>query len=751
MFNNAQFIEAMNAPIKEIDSTVVIDGITYNSDKLISVNPYYEGGLLCSVMRCCAIEIQFDDSDNMSNEAATAFKGKTVSSVQIGVKQQSNAAFAYKQFGAYTVYSAEYRESTDSVYLVCYDNMLAAMKPYNISEYTASRTVLELLTDICTALGWTLTDLSSTAFANKAFSISADALNSYLPVVDEESGTEAIKSAYTFRDVLDDIAELVAGNLIFNNAGELCIVYPNEAKHSGETVRISADMQREITFEKQFGPINKVILVDNEAGNALPASNSSSITADGECQIAIVDNNLANSNRAGCITAIFSYLEGLYYTPFTATSFGVGYLDFGDEFLLDDKRGNSHNAIMLSDNFLASLTVQEVFSAKAYVANSETEYSVAGPFEKVKVDLKQLISKSTEMSERLAAAQEVISNATSGHAVLVDLEYDSVNKRWCDGGGEADTLVLSQYPAVADTPGGNDWNTGRVIRINNDGMGVSTQGIGGPYSDFAVYYDETLGKYCVNADDISVGTLQGIRAELDEGVIGGFTLGAWVDYIGVQHEGMKKTFNFGTTENPTYYTFAIDAASGSSSAKYFLQVFYSDEDGNALAGEYSFAVGLTSNGCTLEAQTVSAENGYFSDDVEIIGDLNMTLGKVKQANTVLWSGAYYMNASQTITLAEKVSEQTSGIVLIFSAYANRTAQNDHWQSFFVPKYLVSAYSNGSSNFPLCTADFSYIGCKYLYIQDKTIGGNANNDTGVTTTNGIKHTNNHWVLRYVIGV
>lgn len=59
-----------------------------------------------------------------------------------------------------------------------------------------------------------------------------------------------------------------------------------------------------------------------------------------------------------------------------------------------------------------------------------------------------------------------------------------------------------------------------------------------------------------------------------------------------------------------------------------------------------------------------------------------------ESNKVLWEGAYFMNENQTITLSSKVSEQTSGIVLVFCAYADGAAQNYHFQDFFIPKEIV---------------------------------------------------------------
>jgi hypothetical protein len=103
-------------------------------------------------------------------------------------------------------------------------------------------------------------------------------------------------------------------------------------------------------------------------------------------------------------------------------------------------------------------------------------------------------------------------------------------------------------------------------------------------------------------------------------------------------------------------------------------------------------------------------------------------------------------------IGEAISKQRSGIVLVFSAYENGASKNDHFECKFVPKYIVSTHPGPDVgyNFELSTSDFSYIGTKYLKISDEQIAGHANNNlTG--TKNGVTYANNHWVLRYVIGV
>lgn len=587
------FINAMNSDCKMMDSIVIVNGVTYSADNLLSVNPHYEGNLLCSVMKCCDIEIQFDEE--IDGSTATALKGKIVSSVKIGAKQESDTDFSYIEYGKYKVYSAEYREESNSVFLTCYDSMLDAMVPYNM-EISNSLTVKNYLLLICNALGW---ELAEVGFANENTILDVNAVNSYLSETTDssEEDVQNSDSIYTFRDVLDDIAEVIGGNFIFKNDNLLYPVYPAAATtEDDELVKLSVDNQQSLFFEEQFGPVNSVAIVNSESADAAVLRDADSIDSNGECQITIHDNPLMKSNRAAFINGIFGKVKDLYYVPFEYTAFGYGYMEFGDVFNLEDKKGNLKRAIMLNNNFLLSLTVQETASAKPFSADSETQYSVSTPLDKVIVEVKKLQNASSKLSERIEDASQSITTAVGGLVALVDT----------DGDGVPDNLIAGEHKV--DLSEGSDWRTkGRIIRINQNGIAVSTSGADGPYRDFAVYYDEALGKYLVNADDIAVGTLQGVKAVLEEGLIGGLTIGTWKDSSGNTHEGMKKTFSI----NGSYVTFAIDGTSGSSTSNYLLQMFYSDKDGNAAAGEYLFALSTAS---VMELDTLDVRKINFKDD-----------------------------------------------------------------------------------------------------------------------------------------
>lgn len=123
-------------------------------------------------------------------------------------------------------------------------------------------------------------------------------------------------------------------------------------------------------------------------------------------------------------------------------------------------------------------------------------------------------------------------------------------------------------------------------------------------------------------------------------------------------------------------------------------------------------------------------------------------------NKVLWSGTYYMTDTHRITLSEAVSAQPNGIVLVWSLYSNGAAENAGFNYIFVPKQHITSFSGcGVSCFLTGYANStgtSAIGFKYVYVNNASIVGNANNSYS-GESNGLTMASNKFVLRQVIGV
>ena len=144
------------------------------------------------------------------------------------------------------------------------------------------------------------------------------------------------------------------------------------------------------------------------------------------------------------------------------------------------------------------------------------------------------------------------------------------------------------------------------------------------------------------------------------------------------------------------------------------------------------------NGVVLEGNKTSEDLG-----INILTD-----------NQVLWGPNYfYMNASQTISLSQKVSEQKNGIILVWQAYTNGEPQYYDFNYTFVPKHHILIHNGAGVTCWLSNSTGNIVATKYVYVHDNQIEGNAVNDTGNTNRSGsgIITNSKYWVLTYVLGV
>lgn len=119
---------------------------------------------------------------------------------------------------------------------------------------------------------------------------------------------------------------------------------------------------------------------------------------------------------------------------------------------------------------------------------------------------------------------------------------------------------------------------------------------------------------------------------------------------------------------------------------------------------------------------------------------------------LLWSGGYYMTEGHKITLKERVQDQMTGIVLVFSEFVDGAAKDNTFSCHFVPKNQIARHAGAGHVFSMMTSNLAYFATKYLYIRDNGIDGHANNGlTGTAEGSGITYANNRFVLRYVFGV
>ena len=208
---------------RELDSKITVLGteLILEKEDLFSITPITNSTLLKSVMK----EVDFESKKQIGI-------GQEVN-IKSGVKV--NGKYEYIDYGNYSVYKSEYKAETDTYSHICYDKMLKTMIDYTPLDITYPINLREYINAIATKCGLEFADKNS-SFANYNTSINEDHFSN---------------GNYTFRDVLDYIAQLVGGWLCINDNDELEIRYPELAKNygeaSGESLNFISDVSDEIS------------------------------------------------------------------------------------------------------------------------------------------------------------------------------------------------------------------------------------------------------------------------------------------------------------------------------------------------------------------------------------------------------------------------------------------------------------------------------------------------------------------------
>lgn len=247
---------------REIDSKITYGTTELGKEQLNSVTPHYESSLLKSVMK------QLDIDSNVEIPL------ETVINYQFGVKVGNQ--YEYLNYGNYVVYNVEKQEDTKSWKITCYDKMLYAMKDYENLGITYPITVKNYLSAICTKLELTL--------ANDNFINANKEIPSEL-YLDSEGNS----LGYTYRDVLDELSQVVAGIICINNDDELEVRYPNVVG-TYATVEGTDLYLENVDDEENFNLELKGNIIQN--GTPSPDSAREIETVTGNQEIDIIGKNL---------------------------------------------------------------------------------------------------------------------------------------------------------------------------------------------------------------------------------------------------------------------------------------------------------------------------------------------------------------------------------------------------------------------------------------------------------------------------
>ena len=264
----------------------------------------------------------------------------TISNIKV---EEGTGAYEYITLGTFVVYKVEKQEDTQSYKITCYDKMLYSMKDYESLNITYPITVRNYINAICNKLGLTFKNINDT-FANYDKQIPKEL---YLD-------TDGKSLDYTFRDVLDDLAEVTASTICINeDDGKLEIRYIN---NTNDTIDEEFLKDVNVNFGDKYGAINTIVLSRSAGADNIYYP---STLPQNPIEIKISDNQIMNGNdRDTYMPDIYNKLNGLQYYINDFSSTGICYYDLCDKYNVQIGE-NIYTCIMFNDEINITQGLEE--------------------------------------------------------------------------------------------------------------------------------------------------------------------------------------------------------------------------------------------------------------------------------------------------------------------------------------------------------------------------------------------------------
>ena len=415
--------------------------VKLGNEEINSIDLHYDGNILKSVMK------QLDIDSRVEIPKGTLIR------YRFGVKVRDSEVYLidyrqdydYAEMGYYIVDKVEKLEDTNSYKITCYDKMLYSMVEYNNTGITYPITVRDYITAICNKMGVTFTHSSGT-FINYNQQITEE------PYLDENGNS----LGYTFRDVLDEMAEITGSTLCINDSGNLEIKY---ITNSGVTITEDEIKNINVNFGEKY-----------------------TVDVDIDAQV------LNYMNRQTVLTNVYNAIDGTEYYLNDFESTGITYLNICDRY--DVQIGETtYSCIMLSDDVnLTSGLKETIYTEKP--KDTEEEYTYVNDTDKAvrkaTITLNEKIGEVDIRGKTINLTANEIAISSTNFSVTKDGTINATAGNIA--GWQLKKLASQNYKSYL----GSDWGSGgNTYFLSQEGLSAGFGDFG--QKDWYLYFKSKFG------------------------------------------------------------------------------------------------------------------------------------------------------------------------------------------------------------------------------------------------------------------
>lgn len=366
-----------------------------NPEDINEARYYFDGALYRSVMRCLELKLK-------NNWTAKAKKGLLLDGFNIKVTHPEGDSVTIGYGGFYIAEEPEYDAAQNLTSIIAYDELYPSMQAYDMSlDWTNGISLKNYLIAILNKLGINYDVQSLNLMAN------ADKVITSEKFLDIEN--DSTESAYTYRDVLDEIAKAAGVTFAFHNSlrGDEYKLYAIKPTESGYV--IDESNLRSVTIGARYGPVKGVVLSrePQEDNVFYPSNLTDSQTAVKISNVEIMEDAKDNDYRENFIEGIYNSVKNTEYYLYELDSFGMAFLNFGDIFTIktaDRENGiigeeKEYKTIFMRTDMTIGNGIKEKSKLEAPQATS-TDYAAASTTDKA---LKKTMLKVDKQEQRITA------------------------------------------------------------------------------------------------------------------------------------------------------------------------------------------------------------------------------------------------------------------------------------------------------------------------------------------------------------
>lgn len=392
---------------REIDSKITYtlndEEIELGAEELNSITPSFKSTLL----KTCMKELEIDSNVEIPLG--------TILTYQFGLKV--NGTFEYLNFGNYVVNKVEKQEDTYSWIITCYDKMLYSMVDYEDIGVAYPTTIRDYIIAICNKLGL--------VFKNRE-----EEFCNYDKLVEQDLFAD---QGLTYRDVLDQIAEVTGSIVCINNDDELELRYLNDTE---DTINEEYLKDINVKFGEKFGPINTVVLTRAADSDRIYKSYPEDLPEEDRIDIKISENQFMNFNdRDQYLPDLLDALKGIEFYMNDFSSTGITYLELGDYYTIEIGE-TAYKCLMLND----TIEVTQGLSEDIYTElpeKTETDYSKSDKTDNRINRAYIIVNKQTQEIEALTSKVSALGDGYTKEEVnqLIQTAETGLTNKFITNGG----------------------------------------------------------------------------------------------------------------------------------------------------------------------------------------------------------------------------------------------------------------------------------------------------------------------------